>query len=97
MEMGVGDFTGGISLLFSDGDGGECGAGLCHDWGALSGLDDGKADGSGQLVGVGLVGAPHLGPAAGGGCGVSTLISRCSGADGFGRAVAGKAIGMGEA
>jgi hypothetical protein len=39
VEMGVDDIASGISLLFGDGDGGECSSGLCHDWGSLSGVD----------------------------------------------------------
>ncbi len=39
VAMGVDDMTSGVSLLFGDGDGGECSPGLCHDWGALSGVD----------------------------------------------------------
>jgi len=39
VEMGVDDFTSGVSLLFGYRDGSECSAGLCHDGSALSGMD----------------------------------------------------------
>ena len=84
VEMGLDDFTGGVSLLFGDRYGSECIAGVCHDGSALSGLDIRKTDGSGQLVGVGLAGVADLGSAAGGRYGVSTFVSRRGGADGFG-------------
>jgi hypothetical protein len=39
VAMGLGDIANDISILFGDGDGGECSPGLCHDWGAVSWVD----------------------------------------------------------
>ena len=96
VEMGLDDFTGGVSLLFGDGDGSECIAGVYHDGSALSGLDIRKTDGSGQLVGVGLAGVADLGSASGGGYGVSTFVSGCRGTDGFSRANSSEVGGLGK-
>ena len=97
VAMGLGYVADGFSFLFSDGDGSKRGTGVYHDDGALFGLDHGKADGSSELAGGGFVGVVNLGSAAGGGYGVSALISSCGRVDGDGGSASGTIDRLGEA
>ena len=81
--MGVDDITSGVSFLFGDGNGSKCRPGVCHDGGAVSGMDFGAADGFGQLVGGGAARFADLGSATGGRCGFSAFVPRGGGVDDF--------------
>ena len=94
--MGVDDFTGGVSLLSGDGNGSKCRPGLCHDGGALSGMDFGSADGFGQLVGGGAARFADLGSAAGGRCGFPAFVSGGGGVDDFCQSDPSEVRGVGE-